>query len=264
MAQWLVLIGFMGAGKSTVAARARRGARRGARSTATRCSKSASAIRSREEFELHGEAAFRAAEEELVCELLATPGRASVIALGGGSVLSERVRAALAPHLTVLLDVDAATAWERVQRRGGRRPSGRWRATARRSSRCTPSARRCMRSSPTRSAGLPRAWRDARGALRALSAAPAARACCGRARPRATTPCWSARPAARRRALGECGRSTRRARARSASATRPSPRCTRERLGELAGDRSRSRPGERAQDARERRARVARAGRAPA
>ena len=50
------------------------------------------------EFELHGEQAFRAAEEELVCELLASAGPGDVIALGGGSVLSERVRAALEPH----------------------------------------------------------------------------------------------------------------------------------------------------------------------
>ena len=36
------------------------------------------------------------------------------IALGGGSVLSDRVRGALAPHTVVWLQVDAETAWERV------------------------------------------------------------------------------------------------------------------------------------------------------
>src|SRR5262249_27050168 len=68
-----------------------------------------------EEFTLHGEAAFRAEEERLVCELLAGTGPGAVLALGGGSVLSERVREALEPHLVVFLDVDAERAWERVR-----------------------------------------------------------------------------------------------------------------------------------------------------
>ena len=50
------------------------------------------------EFELSGEQAFRAAEEQLVCELLQSAGAGSVIALVGGSVLSERVRVALEPQ----------------------------------------------------------------------------------------------------------------------------------------------------------------------
>ncbi len=79
------------------------------------------------EFEAHGEEAFRAREEELVCDLLATAESGSVIALGGGSVLSERVRQALAPHVTVLVDVDLETAWRRA--RGAERPLARDRAT---------------------------------------------------------------------------------------------------------------------------------------
>src|SRR5271163_4811141 len=67
------------------------------------------------EFELRGESSFRAAEEQLVSELLRDAGPGSVIALGGGSVGAERVRRALKPHLTVLLDVDPAIAWERIQ-----------------------------------------------------------------------------------------------------------------------------------------------------
>jgi shikimate kinase/3-dehydroquinate synthase len=66
-----------------------------------------------------GERAFRAKEEALVCELLEQAGPGSVIALGGGSVSSERVRRALVPHLTVLLDVEPELAWSRV--RGGER-----------------------------------------------------------------------------------------------------------------------------------------------
>src|ERR1035441_9957722 len=60
------------------------------------------------EFELHGEEAFRAQEEQLVCRLLADTGSDGVIALGGGSVLSPRVRAALTGHVTVLLEGGAA------------------------------------------------------------------------------------------------------------------------------------------------------------
>ena len=116
----IVLIGFMGAGKSTAAREL--GKALGQRSsTATCCWPSSSATRSPREFELRGEAAFRASEEELVCELLARAHPEDVIALGGGSVLSERVRDALGRgHLTVLLDVDAETAWQRVGGNGDR------------------------------------------------------------------------------------------------------------------------------------------------
>ncbi len=109
----IVLIGFMGAGKSTVA-------RELADALDVQALDSDALLAQRlghppaREFELRGEASFRAAEEQLVCELLdaALPG--SVIALGGGSILSERVRTALEPHVVVLLDVDAERAWERV------------------------------------------------------------------------------------------------------------------------------------------------------
>jgi shikimate kinase/3-dehydroquinate synthase len=109
----LVLIGFMGAGKSTVAAEL-------AQALGVTALDSDKLLEERlghppaKEFELHGEAAFRAAEETLVCELLAAAVPGAVIALGGGSILSERVRRALEPHVVVLLDVEAAQAWERV------------------------------------------------------------------------------------------------------------------------------------------------------
>jgi shikimate kinase/3-dehydroquinate synthase len=113
-----VLIGFMGAGKSTVAAEL-------AEALGTRALDSDELLAQRlghpiaEEFELHGEAAFRAGEEELACELLAGAEPEAVIALGGGSVTSERVRAALAAHVTVLLDVAPEVAWERLQVQDG-------------------------------------------------------------------------------------------------------------------------------------------------
>jgi shikimate kinase/3-dehydroquinate synthase len=110
----LVLIGFMGAGKSTVAAEL-------SEALGVVALDSDELLETRlghppaRAFELEGEPAFRAAEEELVCELLNAAGPGSVIALGGGSVGSERVRRALEPHLTVLLDVDPALAWARIQ-----------------------------------------------------------------------------------------------------------------------------------------------------
>ena len=119
----LVFIGFMGAGKTTAA-------RAAARALGARAVDSDHEIEQRiggridDFFAAHGEAAFRALEEQVVCELLdAPPG--PVLSLGGGAAGSERVREALARHTVVLLDVDTATAWHRA---GGRRPLARDRA----------------------------------------------------------------------------------------------------------------------------------------
>jgi shikimate kinase/3-dehydroquinate synthase len=109
----LVLIGFMGAGKSTVAVEL-------AQALGVQAIDSDELLAERfghsvaEEFERSGEQSFRAAEEQLVCELLDAAAPGEVIALGGGSILSARVRTALEPHLVVLLDVEAEQAWERV------------------------------------------------------------------------------------------------------------------------------------------------------
>lgn len=115
-----VLIGFMGAGKST-AARELADALGVAPLDSDALLAEHLGHSVAREFELHGEAAFRAQEERLVGGMLEDARPGAVIALGGGSVLSERVRRALAAHLVVLLDVDAATAWERVT---GGAPSG--------------------------------------------------------------------------------------------------------------------------------------------
>jgi shikimate kinase/3-dehydroquinate synthase len=126
----LVLIGFMGAGKSTVA-------RELAQSLGVTALDSDELLAQRfghspaTEFELHGEASFRAAEEQLVCELLDAAEPGAVIALGGGSVLSERVRVALEPHVVVLLDVEAESAWERVGRPAEASPGALGRPLAR-------------------------------------------------------------------------------------------------------------------------------------
>jgi shikimate kinase/3-dehydroquinate synthase len=118
-----VLIGFMGAGKSTVAAQL-------ATTLGGKALDSDALLQQRlghsiaHEFETHGEASFRANEEQLVRELLADAGPRDAIALGGGSVLSESVRAALTEHLTLLLEVEPGVAWERVRAssEGAKRP----------------------------------------------------------------------------------------------------------------------------------------------
>ena len=79
----IVLIGFMGAGKSTAAREL--GAALGQEvfdSDELLAGRFGHSVA--EEFARGGEAAFRAAEEELVCELLARAGTNDVIALGGG------------------------------------------------------------------------------------------------------------------------------------------------------------------------------------
>jgi shikimate kinase/3-dehydroquinate synthase len=117
----LVLIGFMGAGKSTVAGELAEALGVSPKDSdvliAERLGHSIAEEIERDDGE--GERSFRAAEEELVCELLDRARAGSVIALGGGSVLSERVRRALEPHVTVLLDTDPALAWERVSAQPG-------------------------------------------------------------------------------------------------------------------------------------------------
>src|SRR5215212_10312090 len=70
-------------------------------------------------FEEDGEEVFRAGETEIVGALLENAD-GGAIALGGGSILSERVRKALDRHIVVLLEIDAATAWDRIE--GTERP----------------------------------------------------------------------------------------------------------------------------------------------
>jgi shikimate kinase/3-dehydroquinate synthase len=98
----IALVGFMGAGKTT-AARALGGV------DSDDLIEAAAGKPISEIFRDDGEAAFRAHEEEAV-----------VLALGGGAVKSPRVREALGETLTVWLDVDVDTCWERVQ--GSDRP----------------------------------------------------------------------------------------------------------------------------------------------
>ncbi|MBV8256675.1 MAG: bifunctional shikimate kinase/3-dehydroquinate synthase, partial [Actinobacteria bacterium] len=69
---------------------------------------------------------FRVREAAMTVQALRSP-EPTVLALGGGAVTREPVRAALREHaVTVLLDVDAETAWRRVE--GSERPLAQERA----------------------------------------------------------------------------------------------------------------------------------------
>lgn len=112
----LVLVGFMGAGKTTAA-------RRLARSLGVEVTDADAAIAEHlgmpidRCFAERGEQAFRQVESELVGEMLERAD-GGVYSLGGGALHSERIRAALRRHITVLLDVDVNVAWERAAGRG--------------------------------------------------------------------------------------------------------------------------------------------------
>src|SRR5687767_8177593 len=71
-------------------------------------------------FETGGEAAFRMRESKHAREVLASSTPA-VVALGGGAVGTDQIRAALRDRaLTLLVRIDPDEAWRRV--RGGDRP----------------------------------------------------------------------------------------------------------------------------------------------
>jgi shikimate kinase / 3-dehydroquinate synthase len=119
----IVIIGFMGAGKTTAALQL--GVDRGLRvSDVDQLIEARAGAAIPEIFERDGEPTFRALEEEVVGELLAAAHAGEVISLSGGAVTSERVREALSAHLVLWLDVDPVLAWRRVGGTG-RRPLAR-------------------------------------------------------------------------------------------------------------------------------------------
>jgi len=115
-----VFIGFMGAGKSAALDVARLA---GLETTEIdQLMEGELGMPIAEAFERHGEDAFRAREAEVVGRLL-EGADGGAIALGGGSVLSERVRKALGRHVVVWLQIDAEEAWRRIE--GTDRPLAR-------------------------------------------------------------------------------------------------------------------------------------------
>jgi shikimate kinase / 3-dehydroquinate synthase len=116
----IVLIGFMGAGKTTAADAARAAGLDV--SEADDLLESEIGMPITAFFGRRGEDEFRALEAAEVGKLLEDADD-GVIALGGGAVHSERVRRALARHIVVWLQVSADEAWRRVQ--GSERPLAR-------------------------------------------------------------------------------------------------------------------------------------------
>jgi shikimate kinase / 3-dehydroquinate synthase len=108
----IVFIGFMGAGKSTALAAARETGLETVEIDELMAAELGKPIR--QAFEEDGEEAFRAREAEIVGALL-EQADGGAIALGGGSVLSERIRNALGRHIVVWLEIDAPEAWRRIE-----------------------------------------------------------------------------------------------------------------------------------------------------
>jgi shikimate kinase/3-dehydroquinate synthase len=112
----LVLVGFMGAGKSSSARML--GAELGVTALDSDREVEADLGESIESFfDREGEAAFREREEQVVLRLLARDD-AGVIALGGGALGSERVRDALRSHTVVHMAVTPEDAWQRAANKG--------------------------------------------------------------------------------------------------------------------------------------------------
>ena len=107
-----VLVGFMGAGKSTV------GAALADLLGVTLVDTDAEIVRRAgrpipQIFAEDGEQAFRDLEAEVVADVLAT--HRGIVALGGGAVTTPAVREALGGHTVVHLDVAPEVGWDRVR-----------------------------------------------------------------------------------------------------------------------------------------------------
>ena len=116
MARHVVLVGFMGAGKTTAAHSLAQTSglpvvdvdeevvRRDGRPIETI-------------FSAEGEGAFRELEERTGLEVLGSR-EPRIVALGGGALGSAALRAALTSHQVVWIDIDTETAWARAAGRG--------------------------------------------------------------------------------------------------------------------------------------------------
>jgi shikimate kinase / 3-dehydroquinate synthase len=108
----LALIGFMGAGKTTIGREVAGRTQRPFVDTDEEIERLHGPIPNI--FEERGEAEFRRIEEHVIAETLAGPP--AVIALGGGAVLSEATRSRLERSaFAFLVPVDVETAWSRVR-----------------------------------------------------------------------------------------------------------------------------------------------------
>lgn len=106
----LVLVGPMGAGKSSIGRRTARALGVGFRDTDSAIVKEHGPIA--DIFAEHGEQHFRALEHDAVLTALA---RGGVVALGGGAVLHPGTREALRSHHVILLTVDERVVAGRIR-----------------------------------------------------------------------------------------------------------------------------------------------------
>jgi shikimate kinase/3-dehydroquinate synthase len=112
----VALVGFMGAGKTTLAAEVALRVGRPFLDLDDEIERRSGSTVA--ELFLASEPGFRSTEEEIVCEVLERL-EPHVLALGGGAVLSERTRRTLHERaITVLVPVDVSTAWRRVEGSG--------------------------------------------------------------------------------------------------------------------------------------------------
>jgi shikimate kinase len=114
----IVLVGLMGAGKSTVGRRLAK--RLGLPfADADREIEAAAGLSVAEIFERYGEAHFRDGERRVLARLIAEPPR--VIATGGGAFMNDDTRAMILASCTAIwLDAEIETLAERVGRRDHR------------------------------------------------------------------------------------------------------------------------------------------------
>ncbi len=126
----LVLIGPMGAGKTSIGRRVARALGQSFSDTDKMVIRAHGPIP--EIFATHGEAHFRALERDAVAEALAGGG---VVALGGGAVMAPETRERLSAHRVVLLTVSPQVVASRIHGDDrplltGEDPVERWRRIA--------------------------------------------------------------------------------------------------------------------------------------
>ena len=120
MTKPIVLIGMMGAGKSSLGTRLAERLKL-AFVDADAEVEAAAGMSIAEIFEAHGEAAFRDGEQRVIARLLKTGPQ--VLALGGGAFVDAITRAKVLDNaVSIWLDVPVDELVERVKRKPGKRP----------------------------------------------------------------------------------------------------------------------------------------------
>lgn len=114
----IVIIGMMGAGKSSIGRRLAQALDLGFVDSDDEIEKAAN-LTIPEIFERHGEAHFRDGERKVIARLLSEGSK--VIAVGGGAFENPQTRAEISEHgLSIWLKADFETLMERVRRRSHR------------------------------------------------------------------------------------------------------------------------------------------------